>query len=124
MSEVDLPDRLQRYGGTATIRRVALDASDVRDDTKLPYFEAATKGRDPRYQWFTRRFGTRCWEVDALSPVVLRKRVEDAILGLLDEDAWNHAVKIEAAEVESMQSVLGAWQSISRQAANCSQVQP
>jgi hypothetical protein len=55
-------------------------------------------------------------EVDALSPPVLRERVEAEILALLDVDAWQHARKIEDAETESMRSVLGTWKSISRQA--------
>ena len=116
MSEIDLPDRLQRYGGAATIKRVALDECDVQDDTKLPFFEADSKSKDPRYKWFTERYGDRCWEVDALSPVVLRERVEGEILGLLDVSAWQHATKIEAAETESMRSVLATWKSISGQA--------
>lgn len=116
MSEVDLPDRLQRYGGAATIKRVALDECDVQDDTELPHFEATSKGKDPRYKWFTERYGHRCWEVDALSPVVLRERVEHEILQLLDVSAWQHAIKIEQAETESMKSIFGTWKSISRQA--------
>ena len=119
MSEVDLPDRLQRYGGAATIKRVALDESDVAPGTELPFFEAESKAKDPRFKWFVEHYGRRCWEVDALSPVVLRQRVEAEILALLDVDAWNHCIKIEHAERESMQTVLGAW-SISMQASKCS----
>ena len=119
MSEVDLPNRLQRYGGAATIKRVALDESDVAPGTELPFFEAESKSKDPRFKWFTERYGRRCWEVDALSPVVLRQRVEAEILALLDIDAWNHCINIERAERESMQTVLGAW-SISMQARKCS----
>lgn len=121
MSEIDLPDRLQRYGGAATIKRVALDSCDVLYDTALPFFEALDKSKDPRYQWFTTHYGNRCWEVDALSPVVLRQRVEDEILSLLEVDAWEHAVGIERAETESMKSIFGTWKSISRQAAKYSQ---
>lgn len=113
MSEIDIPDRLQRYGGAASIKRVALDECDVQDDTKLPFFEADSKSKDPRYQWFRENYGARCWELDALSPVVLRERVEFAILDLLDVPAWMHAKKIEAAETESMRSIMGAWKSIS-----------
>lgn len=116
MSEIDLPDRLQRYGGAAAIRRVALDECDVQDDTKLPFFEADSKSKDPRYKWFTKRYGHRCWEVDALSPVVLRERVEREIRALLDVGAWQHAVMIEAAETESMRGILATWKSISGQA--------
>jgi hypothetical protein len=116
MSEVDLPDRLHRYGGLATIWRIALHSEDVTDNTELPFFEADSKAKDPRYRWFKENFGDRAWELDALSPVVLRKRVEAQIFSLLDIDAWDHATAIEAAEIESMQSVLGAWKSISGQA--------
>jgi hypothetical protein len=117
MSEVDLPDRLQRYGGSASIRRVALDAADTAPGTRLPYFEAETKAKDPRYQWFLQNFGRRCWEVDALSPVILRERMEREIAALLDIDLWNHALHIERAERESMQGILETWkQSISGQA--------
>jgi hypothetical protein len=116
MSEVDLPDRLARYGGELVITRLALDAVDVWDGTKLPFFEADTKSKDPRYRWFVANYGNKCWELDALSPVDLRTRVAGAIVGLIDIDAWDHATAIEAAEVESMQSVLSTWKSISGQA--------
>lgn len=109
MSEIDLPDRLERYGGNAGIIRLALDESDVQDDTELPWFPASDKTGDSRHSWFTEHYGQRCWEVDALSPVVLRSRLESAILGLLDMEAWEHAVGVEAAEVESMQNIMGYW---------------
>ena len=112
MSEIDLPARLARYGGRAEIIRIALDASDVTDDSKLPWFPADDKTDDSRHKWFKRVYGDRCWEVDALSPVVLRERVDAAIEALLDLDAWNHAARIEAAEIESMQGILGTWKSI------------
>jgi hypothetical protein len=86
MSEADLPRRLDRYAGTATIRRIALTEADTRDGN-LPYFEAASKVRDPRHAWFVRRYGTHCWELDALPPPELRRRVEAEILALLDLDA-------------------------------------
>jgi len=116
MSEIDLPERLARYGGRAEIIRIALEEWDVQDDTKLPWFPADDKLNDSRYAWFKTRYGDRCWEVDALSPVVLRDRLKSMIMTLLDMDAWNHAVAIEAAEVESMQNILGNWKrSISQQ---------
>ena len=115
MSEVDIPGRLERYSGTATVRRVALQKIDV-ETGDLPHFEAGTKKSDPRYQWFTRRYGQRCWELDAMAPPDLRDRVEEMILDYLDVDAWDHAKKVEAAETESMREVMETWKRISRQA--------
>lgn len=120
MSEVDLPRRLERYDGCATIKRVALNFMDVLPGTKLPSFEVESKAKDPRYKWFVENYGHRCWELDALSPVILRQRVDDAILELLDVDAWNRSIEVEAAERESMSTVLTAWQGISRLDQKCS----
>jgi hypothetical protein len=70
---------------------------------------AADKVTDPRHCWFTERYGERCFELDALSPNVLRKRVIDAICEHLDVDAWHRAIDVEAAERESMRKVLDQW---------------
>jgi len=121
MSEVDIPQRLERYSGKATIRRIALTADDVAPGTTLPHFEAETKKGDSRHDWFVSRYGSKCWELDAMSPVDLRQRVEHAILGMLDTDAWNHARTIEQAEVDSMRDYQQRWNdSKSRLGAICS----
>jgi hypothetical protein len=120
MSEVDLPGRLQRYGGDLEIIRVALDQSDVAPGSELPFFEVETKAKDPRYDWFVRHYGQRCWELDALSPNDLRQRVDAEIQQLLDVDSWKHSVEVEAAERDSMKHVLGNWRSISMQASKYS----
>jgi len=106
MSEVDLPARLARYGGQVQIVRLALDDSDVGPDSELPWFPVADKAGDTRYQWFIERFGTRCWEVDALPPPELRERLKAAITDRIDDDVWNHAINIERAEVESMSNIM------------------
>lgn len=118
MSELDLPARIERYEGTASIVRIALNEDDVGD--ALPSFDAATKTGDPRHQWFSKTYGSRCWELDALSPVTLRERVEASIRLMLDQDAWDHAVGVEAVEVASMKSFLTDWNSKSGLARNCS----
>ena len=115
MSEADIPARMNRYAGEITLCRIALTADDV--GSALPSFPADSKKGDSRYSWFVDRYGTRCWELDALSPVLLRQRVREAITECLDLDTWNRALMVEKAERESMQDFARAWQaSISRQA--------
>ncbi|MFB3855008.1 MAG: hypothetical protein ACE148_14455 [Vicinamibacterales bacterium] len=119
MSEVDLPARLHRYEGRVRVQRLALDRGDVHDGN-LPSFAAESKRGDPRYRWFVERYGTTCWELDAMSPVDLRERVEDAIVRRLDRDAWRRAEVTEAAEIESISSILSRWPGISGQASEYS----
>jgi hypothetical protein len=116
MSEIDLRQRLERYGGAVDITRVALTINHCLDLGAAPSFALETKRHDPRYQWFRRLHGARCWELDALSPVVLRDAVEAAIVDRLDLAAWQRAEQAERAERESLVSILDTWPGISRQA--------
>lgn len=123
MSEVDLPQRIAEYGGEVRVIRLALSEHHV-EWGELPSFDADTKSGDPRYQWFIRKYGSTCWELDALSPALLRECVKSAITSLLDLESWTAMVKVEAAERESMSDVLGQWGKL-MQASVCSrQVTP
>ena len=122
MSEVDLTRRLLRYDGNVHVVRLALTEPDTRRG--LPSFQADTKRRDPRFRWFIDHYGSRCWELDALSPVILRDRVEQAILDRLDREAWERAEVAEAAERESLTNILNAWPGISGQASKYTERQP
>jgi hypothetical protein len=114
MSKADLPQRLKDYGGVVDLIRLALTEEDTRSG--LPWFATETKRQDPRFSWYWRRHGSRCWELDALSPVVLRERVEQAIVERLDLAAWKRAEVVEHAERDSLTSILNAWPDISGQA--------
>lgn len=50
MSERDLPERIDRYGGQVEIVRVALEKSDVGRGTTLPFFPLEAKSKDPPQQ--------------------------------------------------------------------------
>jgi hypothetical protein len=107
MSERDLPERLARYGGDhVTMNRIAVLQYDTRH---LPSFPAATKLKDPRYKWFVQRYGTRCWELDAMYPNELRGRVEDAIRALIEPEAWERCEAAQEAEQESLRHLLDKW---------------
>ncbi|RAR51473.1 hypothetical protein C7401_13713 [Paraburkholderia unamae] len=109
MSEVDLPERLDRYGALDyDLHRIALTQADI-EDGDLPNFDAATKHGDTRHAWFTQHYGWKCWELDAMNPNDLRERVTGAISAYIDAAAWSHMVDIERAERESMQTVMGEW---------------
>jgi hypothetical protein len=107
MSEVDLPGRVEKYGGMVDITRIALTRADCT--AALPSFPVETKRSDPRYAWFKRNYGARCWELDAMNPNALRQQVRDAILTRIDHGAWAHCQVVEAAERESLNAYIKAW---------------
>jgi hypothetical protein len=106
MSEVDLPQRLEAYGAEdIDVTRVAMTWLDTRGLTSFP---ASDKAKDPRYTWFVSRYGSECWELDAMNPNTLRKKVDAAILALLDVPAWNTCKVAEDAQRETFKTVLTA----------------
>jgi len=108
MSAVDLPERIERYGGNIELTRLALTEFDV-NHRGLPSFPASDKSKDPRFKWFVKKYGTLCWELDALSPVILRQTVELAIDSAINQDAWDRCARAEKAEQETLKIVMRNW---------------
>jgi hypothetical protein len=117
MSEVDLPDRLGDYGGNIDLVRIALLSVDLDD---LPSFDADTKRGDTRHAWYVRRYGDRCWELDAMDPNGLRDRVEHMVLANIEMESWKRYALGEEAERQSLTEFLSRWPgAISGQASKC-----
>jgi hypothetical protein len=105
MSECDLPQRLANYGADhISLQRIAL----VPEQTSgLPSFPA--KRKDPRYRWFIQNHGNRSWEIDAMDPRDLRHCVEREIRKLIEPVAWARCETVNAAEAESLRTILSKW---------------
>jgi len=128
MSEQDLPERLHAYRVNLceqskiawwhderfeqthiTIDRVALALKDIATPA-LPSFPLDTKRGDPRHDWYRGQgYGARCWELDALSPVTLRERVQRAIVARLDQTTWDRYARAEQLERASIVETCRSW---------------
>jgi hypothetical protein len=110
MSECDIPERLERYGGDhVTIKRIALTREDYDLLGRKPAFNVKEKRKDPRAPWFRKNYGQLCWELDAMDPNHLRSRVEEEIQKHIEPEAWERCRVIDAAERESLRHVLDKW---------------
>lgn len=107
MSERDLPERIEQYGGDhVVLKRIALTRGHLAGLTSFP---AADKKKDPRYRWFVKNYGHRCWELDALDPNVLRACVEEAIVDQIDQEPWQRCKVVERAERNSLRDFMTSW---------------
>jgi hypothetical protein len=107
MSERDLPARMEKYGGDhVQVRRIAVTRKQTRG---VPSFPASDKESDPRYEWYVKNYGKRCWEIDALDPNDLRDIVQQAIKDEIEPEAWDRCATVERAERESLRTVLDSW---------------
>ena len=111
MSEVDIPARLTEYGARVEVIRLALTTDDLqRPDLVNTLFPATDKKKDPRYRWFVETIGPKCWELDALNPVIIRDRIERAILAEIDINTWEHYQAMERIELASLKDVMDGWE--------------
>jgi hypothetical protein len=108
MSEIDLPNRLEEYGGDhVKVIRIALTECQLANLTSFP---ARDKHKDPRYAWFIHNYGHRCWELDALDPNGLRDLVEDHIKTcILDPEAWERCERACKAQSDSLEHAMTNW---------------
>lgn len=53
------------------------------------------KIKDPRAKWYIEKFGPISWEVDALSPDIMRSIVKDSILEIMDESIYKDVLEKE-----------------------------
>ena len=104
--ELDLSDRISRYGVNFEMARLAILARDI-DAFNLPPLRIKTG--DTRAAAFSRKFGTRCVELDALPPEELRSRVRQAIEMHIETEAWGRALAIEKVEQESITAIVSKW---------------
>ena len=104
--ETDLGERIRGYGARFTITRLAIHAADIAK-FKLPPLRV--KQSDPRSAGFLRRYSNKCVELDALPPTELRRRIEEAVMAMLDSELWDRAVKVEKAELASIQEIVERW---------------
>jgi hypothetical protein len=109
MSEDDLPSRLTKHGAfNFEIRRVAL----TRDDFELKDYQQPAKENDVNREWYQRHTGlTRGVELEALSSVVLRDRLDAAIRECVtDATSWNRVMNTNKAIRESWQNYAAQWE--------------
>jgi hypothetical protein len=110
MSENDIPERLDRYGGNhIVVERIALLRSDCTLLGRQPAFNVKEKSKDPRAPWFRKAYGQLCWELDAMDPNNLRTRVEEEINRYIEPVAWERCRVVDEAERESMRRFLDKW---------------
>jgi hypothetical protein len=83
----DNTERLCMFAeGEVIVERLALNMDQVRRYRPPPN---PAKMTDSRFNGYVERFGEKCWELDALSPTVIARLIEDNIQAhITDHDLW------------------------------------
>jgi len=107
----DITDRLEMFGSTVDIRRIALSMDQI-DEYNPPPNPAKTT--DARYEKYREEFGDDSWELDALEPKVLVNLIQNEVGRVRDEERWDAQVERQEQAREELQLVAKQWQSVVR----------
>ena len=88
----DISDRLRLFTGGLKVRRLALNMDQIERFNPPPN---AAKEADSRCAGYTRLYGQKSWELDALNPKALVGLVKSAVLDLRDDSVWRERERLE-----------------------------
>lgn len=87
----DIIDRMKVFGlEMDLVQRVALTMKQVKKYKPPPNFAKTTDSRTPKYK---KKYGNKCWELDALDPKTLDALIRNEIDKRLDIKAWKKETK-------------------------------
>lgn len=94
----DNSERLSLFsGGEVELHRLALNLDQVKKHNPPPN---PAKETDARFSGYVKKFGSSCWELDALEPKLIREITEKNIKKLIDFEQWAETDKRCEAEKE------------------------
>lgn len=100
----DLSERCKRYVGDVTVKRIALNHIQVMHYRLIPN---PVKMADARAVSYRARFGSECWELDALEPSTLVSLCEQALDAEIDNSvAWKKIRRKEKRARELIQKTI------------------
>lgn len=91
----DIKDRLDEFGCSVEIKKIALTMEQV-EKYQLPPNPA--KMSDPRSDEYVTKHGNHSWEIDALTPEILNELLVSNIEELLDMNKYREVIKREEKE--------------------------
>jgi hypothetical protein len=99
----DIQDRLEMFGVTLDVEKVALTMNQVDQHRPPPN---PTKLTDSRAQEFIRKYGRESWEVDALDPPTLQDLVSKALDRYTDHGLMKDIIAQEKIQKARIRKVL------------------
>ncbi len=100
---VDNQERLSMFSDSnVKVKRLGLNMDQVKKYNPPPN---PAKESDRRFAGYVKRFGKKCWELDALEPKIINAIVEKNIKALIDDKKWKKTDRRENAEKEEMYAI-------------------
>jgi hypothetical protein len=105
----DIQDRLELFGSTAVIHRIALVYDQIEQYNPPPN---PAKTTDARYQSYADKYGDESFELDALEPRVIVDLIREAVQDRIDQDAWEEALQRQQTGRDQLGKVSRRWDNV------------
>jgi hypothetical protein len=105
----DIQDRLELFGSTAVIHRIALVYDQIEQYNPPPN---PAKTTDARYQSYANKYGDESWELDALEPRVIVDLIREAVQDRIDQDTWEEALERQQSGRDQLGKVSWRWDNV------------
>jgi hypothetical protein len=100
----DNRNRLSLFAGVPiNVVRLGLNMPQIEELRPPPN---PVKPSDSRYGAYARRFGEECWELDALTPEYITKLIEDAVVAIRDQRAWDEMMAQESEDLRRLNMIV------------------
>ena len=97
----DIKSRLTEFGVDVEVVRIGLTMEQIQEYNPP---ENPAKKTDPRSKNYSKIFGEKSWEVDALRTDVLQNLIETSIRKYLDVDKYNAIIDKEKEDIKSLEA--------------------
>lgn len=102
----NIDETLRMFGANVDVVRIGLTKQQV-NEVKAPANPA--KETDKRFSNYVKKYGSQCWELDALPPESLTKLYQDYFLQYTDVEKFENACKKERQQQNKLLSVYQNW---------------
>lgn len=106
----DIQERLEMFGASVEVRRVALTMEQIRRFDPPPN---PAKLSDSRCGQYVRRYGYSSWELDALEPQVLCDLITAEVEELCDMELFAKAEKEESMQRQTIRRISDSYERVS-----------
>ena len=107
----DIEDRLALFCGYVQVQRLALNWDQIEQYSPPPN---PAKLTDARANGYVAEFGDSSWELDALEPAVIAELIQNAVVGVRDDDAWDEVIGQEETAKRLLDQAAQRWSDVAK----------
>ena len=105
----DIVDRMQMFGASVEVKRIALNWEQIEQYKPPPNFAKLT---DTRSKAYVKQFGNSSWELDALEPTMIGRLIEQQVAQYIDRPTWMDAEREEKTGRDQLLDVARRWHDV------------